>query len=750
MFSFSFEFKRVHLLYLVTFLAAFLLFQIELIISKIFLPKFGGSYLVWGSCVVFFQCVLLLGYFYSHIVVKNIGLFKYRYLHLILIALPLAFFPGRALPEFIANNNISIVFDIFLQLFISIGVVFFALSTISVITQSWLSFSDLPQQANPFVLYSVSNAGSFLALITYPFIFEWLFDLSEQLFIWRIAYLLFLFFYLLAFIFIKINTILEARHDSTFKINITSSSMTFSNKAYQGVFWFLLSAAGSVIFLSVTNIITYEIAPCPLLWIMPLCIYLLSFVFTFKEKAFCPDWIKNHLNLHLGFAILLFFLTQMRIFPRLIEIAAYGLILFVLCMYCQHQLFASRPEEKARLTSFYLIISLGGVIGSMLVTWLAPLVFVNTSEFLFGLFMVTLAMARKEKNLENKFLQYRLIVYTALLLVIWPLYFEHYNVFGIIIIAVIFRWIFANLKAYRMLCACLLTVLVISLFPLKYWMPSEGESVYTSRNFYGIYRLYKTDNMLVLLNGTTLHGVQYLDKKKANEPLSYYHKDTTIGKFFNSNLFNAKAIGVIGLGTGTLAAYGKEGQEMDFFELDRDVYNIADSYFTFLKNSPAKINYIFGDARVSLRTIPLDRYDLIIVDAFSGDSVPIHLLTVEAIREYKKHLTPKGIILFHVSNRYFDLEPILFSNAKMLNAYAVLTSNKTVKDRVSLASQWVALTWDANSKDKLVQKLQWKEENMKFQIRKIRPWTDDYSNVLSVMDLRVFTEPVKHFKPFYW
>ncbi len=750
MFSFSFEFKRVHLLYLVTFLAAFLLFQIELIISKIFLPKFGGSYLVWGSCVVFFQCVLLLGYFYSHIVVKNIGLFKYRYLHLILIALPLLFFPGRALPEFIANNNISIVFDIFLQLFISIGVVFFALSTISVITQSWLSFSDLPQQTNPFVLYSVSNAGSFLALITYPFIFEWLFDLREQLFIWRSAYLVFLLFYLSAFLLIKINRNLEARHDSTFEINITSSRLAFSNKAYQGIFWFLLSAAGSVIFLSVTNIITYEIAPCPLLWIMPLCIYLLSFVFTFKEKAFCPDWIKNYLNLHLGFAILLFFLTQMRIFPRLIEIAAYGLILFVLCMYCQYQLFTSRPEEKSRLTSFYLIISFGGVVGSMLVTWLAPLVFVNTSEFLFGLFMVTLAMARKEKNPENKFLQYRLIVYTALLLVIWPLYFEHYNVFGIIIIAVIFRWIFANLKAARMLCACLLTVLVISLFPLKYWMPSEGDSVYSSRNFYGIYRLYKTENMLVLLNGTTLHGVQYLDKKKANEPLSYYHKDTTIGKFFNSNLFNAKAIGVIGLGTGTLAAYGKEGQEMDFFELDRDVYNIADSYFTFLKNSPAKINHIFGDARVSLRTIPLDRYDLIIVDAFSGDSVPIHLLTVEAIKEYRKHLTPKGVILFHVSNRYFDLEPILFSNAKMLNAYAVLTSNKTVKDRVSLASQWVALTWDVNSKDKLVQKLQWKEENKKFQIRKIRPWTDGYSNVLSVMDFRVFTEPVKHFKPFYW
>jgi SAM-dependent methyltransferase len=731
--------KKIHLFYLINFLAAFLLFQIELIIAKIFLPKFGGSYLIWGACVVFFQSFLLLGYLYSHIIVQKAWLFKYKYLYLALVILPLLFFPGRPLPVITADNHFPIVISIFLQLVASIGIVFFALSTVSIITQSWLFSSDLSGHSNPFILYGVSNLGSFIALLSYPFIFEPVFDINQQLIIWRFGYLLFLLFYFFAFRLIKVNP----AQDFIFKQTKDSVAMR------ERISWFLLSAAGTITFLSVTNIITYEITPCPLLWIIPLCIYLLSFVLNFKEKPFFPEWMNNNINLYVGFTILLFFFTQMRFFPLLSEIIAYCVSLFILCMYCQRKLFLSKPQPNDRLTVFYLIIAFGGVAGSVMVTWIAPLIFTNTLEFIFGLFMISLASAIKENKPRTGFLQLRLIVYTVSVLISWPLIFDHYNFFGIIIIIVLFKWIFSKLKTARILNLCLACILIIAPSFLDSWMHYH-RNIYVWRNYYGIYRVNLANRMFVLTNGTTLHGQQYIDNNKKKEPLSYFHHDTPIGKLLDSNIFQARNTGIVGLGAGTLAAYGREGQEIDFFELDHDVFNIANSFFTYLKDSRAKINYIFGDARISLKKIPENRYDLLIIDAFSSDSVPVHLLTVEAIQEYRKHLKPEGLILFHVSNRYFNLVPVLFNNAKVANAYAIVDSNENKESQAHLFSTWVTLTWDIHAKDDLVQKLHWKEEGNKFKVKKIRPWTDAYSSVISVLKIESFIVPIKNFKPFFW
>jgi hypothetical protein len=737
--SLNLRIKKIHLLYLINFLAAFLLFQIELIISKVFLPKFGGSYLIWGACVVFFQSILLLGYLYSHIVVQKAWLFRYKYSHLALIILPLLFFPGRPLPVIVAGNNLPIVISIFLQLLISIGVVFFALSTVSVISQSWLSSSELSGYSNPFVLYGVSNLGSFIALLSYPAVFELAFDIDQQLLIWRSAYLLFLLFYFVAFRSIRIN------HAQ----GLNSAPIKYTETMKEGISWFLLSAAGSIIFLSVTNIITYGIAPCPLLWILPLCIYLLSFVLNFKEKPFYPDWIKNNINIYIGFTVLLFFFTQMRIFPVLIEIIAYCVSLFILCMFCQHKLFMTRPGGSGRLTVFYLIIAFGGVVGSMMVTWIAPLIFTSTLEFIFGLFVISLALALGENKSRIGFFNLRFIVYAVLLLFLWPLVFTRYNFFGIVMLAVFFKVIFSELKTAGMLNLCLVSIFMAAfLFPNN-WM-HNGRNIYMHRNYYGIYRVNLTRGIMVLSNGTIRHGQQYVDKSREQEPLSYYHHHAPVGRLLDSDLFPVKNMGIVGLGAGTLAAYGREGQEFDFFELDRDILDIAGSFFTYLKDSRARINHIFGDARISLNKIPENKYELLIIDAFSGDSVPVHLLTIEAIKEYKKHVKPDGIILFHVTNNYFDLIPVLFNNAKAVNAYAVLDSNETTDDNQAyLSSIWVALTWDAGSKDKLVQKLRWEEEGKKLKIKKMKPWTDGYSNVLSVLKIESFIGPLKSFKSLF-
>jgi spermidine synthase len=732
--------KKVHYLYALSFVSAFLLFQIELIIAKIFLPRFGGSYLVWGACIVFFQFALLLGYLYSHVVIRKFGMYRYRYLHLILIILPLLFFPGRSLPEIVAHAGIPLVIDIFMQLTLTIGLAFFVLSTISIVTQSWLAHSDLPESRNPFMLYAVSNVGSFMGLLSYPFLFEAYFDLDIQVAIWRILYFLFLMLYLVSLLTIDFTN-REVPNLKIFDKSLFVRRHRLTDEAVrQKLYWFLLSAAGCVLFLSVTNVITYEIAPCPLLWIIPLCIYLLSFVLTFRDKPLYPEWITEKFHLVMGFSVLLFFFAQKGILPVSPQIIAFVLSLFALCMFCQHELYQSRPQEKNDLTGFYLIVSLGGFAGSVLVTWLAPGLFTSPLEFLLGLFMVGLSLSLKQGRSRVDFYDLRLIAYAVIFVIAWPLVFN--SIGG--------RLYFKELdKKKTALCLCLLIVLVLAPFVEDFWS-TDGRVIRAYRNYYGIYKISAGPTVLKLMNGTTLHGAQYLTKDhlKRQEPLSYFHRKTPVGKVLSNNNFATKRIGVVGLGVGTLSAYGKTGEEMDFFELDPDIAVFV-NIFDYLQNSRAKLNFFIDDARIALRKTPREHYDILIIDAFSGDSVPVHLLTTDAIREYKAHMKDKGLILFHISNRYLDLAPVLFSNARALNAFALSAWNEQ-QGPALLASEWMALTWDRQINHTLVSQLQWKEEASDLKKEMLRPWTDKYSNIPSVLQLNAFIDSIKNFKPFLW
>lgn len=742
--------KKIYLFYALNFLAAFLLFQIQLIIAKIFLPKFGGSYLVWGACIVFFQFALLFGYLYAHISIKKFGVYRLSYAHFIVILLPLLLFPGRPLPEITAHGSLPLVIDIFFQLAITIGLAFFVLSTISIVTQSWLAHSELPQRHNPYMLYAISNIGSFTGLLSYPFFFEVFFDLDTQTIIWRILYLAFLSLYLSSLFTIDFTDknfpSVKIFHKSFFARRYSYTDESVRQKAH----WFLMSAAGCILFLSVTNIITYEIAPFPLLWIIPLCIYLASFALTFREKPLYPQWIKNKIHLVIAFSVLIFFFAQQRIITVSPQIIACFVFLFALCMFCQHELYVSRPKEKNQLTTFYLFVAFGGFSGSFLVTWMAPVFFILPLEFIFGLFVIGLALWIKEGRLNLNFYYIRLILYISFFIIAWPLVFEKYNVFALAMILFIFGFIFKELlKRTFSLCVCLLIVMALAPFVEDNWN-KEGKTILSYRNYYGIYRVIYRPPALMLHHGTTMHGAQYViaDKEKNLEPLSYYHSDTPVGKLLNSNIFPTGRIGVIGLGVGTLCVYGKEGEEMDFFELDPDMPFIA-SPFHYLQNSKAKLNFYFQDARIALREIPLKRYDILIVDAFSGDSVPIHLLTTEAIQEYKPRLKDKGIILFHISNRYIDLAPVLFSNASAVNAFALIDWNEDL-NRFSFATTWVALTWDREIYDMLIRGLHWKTNPDESSKKPLRPWTDKYSNIPLTFKADTLINSIKQSTPFYW
>lgn len=727
--------KKIHWLSLLAALAAFLLFQIELIIAKIFLPAFGGSFLVWGACVVFFQAALLSGYAYSHIAIKKLGISRYRRIHLLLILLPLLAFPGRALPAVSPHAGAAVVLDIFGLLLLTIGPVFFVLSTTSIISQAWLAASNLPGRSNPYVLYAASNFGSILALLSYPVFFELCFDLNTQIIIWRSCYAV-----LLALHFIVFRQVGMAPEKAQPAGN-GPEKITEKRK----ISWFFLGAAGVIGFLSVTDIITYEITPAPLLWVIPLSIYLISFVLNFKSSPWCPGWIRKKFHLTAAFGVLLFFLVKRALFPFALCMAAYYTILFSLCMFCQHRLSADRPATTGGLTLFYLVIAAGSVFGGILVSWVMPKVSGFSAEFPVSFLAVYLALSVSGVKERIGSRSLRMTAYILLFLILWPAVFREYNIFGLIMIIAFFAAAYNALKAnHRAVFACLFAVLAAMPFIEPAWRTNRD--LYRHRNYYGIYRVFARYPLLYFCHGSTIQGTQLLAGPAEKMPTAYFHIRTPAGGIMRSDLFELNNIGVIGLGAGTLAAYGTEGQVFDFFELDPDIFFIADKLFGYLKSSGAEINHYFGDARISLGGMPAKGYDIIIVDVFSGDSIPAHLLTVEAAREYKRHLSDDGVILFHITNRYVDLAPVLFSTGRAVGAYIGFNSNEGKGD-IFLASTWGAFTWSEDSFRKLTGELNWRQPRG---VRETRPWTDLYSNILPVLKIRKLLGPVVSCRPFRW
>jgi hypothetical protein len=731
---------------IITFLAAFLLFQIELIIAKILLPHYGGSYLVWGACVVFFQAILLLGYVFSHYAIGKWGIIRYRVAHLILLLIPLLFFPGRPLADRYAvpivmpmESRMPLALDIFLRLLTTIGPVFFVLSTISIVTQVWLSTSQLSQRNNPYALYAVSNMGSFGALVTYPFFFEACLDLSVQTGIWRILY--FLLIGLNVWAYLKVGV-----KETERRAKETVGLLKFSDY----VSWLLLGAAGVIIFLSVTHIITNEIAPVPLLWVIPLGIYLLSFVFNFQQRPRCPSWIVRQIHLILGFSALLYFLVVKRYFPFTISLILLSTVQFILCMYCQNQLAIQRPKDDSHLTRFYVAFSFGGFVGGLFTTWIIPLISQSLVEYLMGLLVIAVTLVFKEKEHYVSARHILLIAALTSVLIALPIVFVQYNVFALAMVFMIFKVIYVRLQksAYALSLSLILMLAVAYYAPALWNQRYQRHSVYIERNYYGISEVMDWDGIRRLYHGKTLHGAQYLQKERRGELLAYYAASSPLGEIFSSDIFSFQRLGIIGLGTGMMSAYTKEGQMMDFYELDPDIYAIADKYFTFIHEAKGKLNFIFGDARLSLDKNPGAKYDFLLVDAFGGDAIPVHLLTKEGIEKYRAHLYEKGILMFHISNRYLDLRQILGRVASSLGAYGCYKISEK-SPLLGETSTWMIMTWDKAHFDTLTLELGWKQppENL---IHKARLWTDQYSSILSTIKSGDLQDSIKNFKPFYW
>lgn len=728
---------RILLLKIITFLSAFLMFQIELIIAKTFLPYYGGSYLVWGSCIVFFQAALLAGYLAAHNLIRWAGFPRFRYMYLAFLLIPLLFFPGRAVIMSHAPTSLPLALDVFVKLVITIGPVFFTLSTVSITTQVWLASSNLAGKNNPYFLYSVSNAGSLAGLISYPFFFEYIFSLSEQQMIWRTFYL--------ALLAVNLIALPGIRPQKTAVTSVASNPESINIK--QMGYWLLLGAAGVVVMLSVNNILTAEIAPIPLLWIAPLGIYLVSFILNFKKHPWCPAFINENIVPILGGAVILFPLILKHFLPILIMIPLLLLSQFLISMYCQNRLIAAKPANESSLSLFYVLISIGGFIGGIIVTWLIPMAFNVHLEFPLGLGLIAAAtgLPRRKDLIRN--ISTSLIFILALIW--WVETYHQYDFRGLLMI--FFFSMSPLLIMKKRQGSALVTAVCFLIFSplLPLTMDPLKSIIHKDRNFYGIYKVFTNGESLRLVNNQTLHGFQMLAPEDKMKPTSYYSLQTPLGEVMSSDQFHFQSIGAIGLGAGTVSALTREDQTLDFYELDPLVYKIADQYFTFLADSPAKINYHFGDARVSLAGHADKRYDLLIIDAFSGDTIPVHLINLDAARLYQKRLNPDGVIMFHISNKYIELGPVVDNIAQMLEGYALFKENPP-KEPLTNTSIWSAVVWNKERRDELV-KQGWTVLAGNLKVQGYFPvWTDEYSSIFPVIRYHSLINEFKKFRPFYW
>lgn len=707
---------------LTAFLSAFLLFQVQPMISKAILPIFGGSYLVWAVCMLFFQGMLLLGYIYAHLIQRRLGILRYAGWHSIVILLPLLFLPFQIAELKQFSHEIPLALEVPRLLFLICGLPFFSLATAALILQSWLSISKLPQKNNPYTLYSASNTGSLLALLTYPFLIEPLFDIKQQSFNWWLGYLILIVLYF--------TSMPRAKNPPSSLVYSSTKKIPGKSKLQ----WFLLSAAGCICLLATTNVLTFDLAAVPFLWILPLSIYLLTFILAFKRTLWYPHWIRKSLIWFIATGTLLHLLSPSHI---LWLILSHLSILFIVCLNCHATLVQLKPDNY-NLTTFYLYIAGGGFAGSLIVSVILPLLSSSLVEYPLAFVITCLALnffQKQKTHLNYKIILSFLALIASLTLLPWILS-NRLNVPVQIVFLILAFPIFLLILGTRnnlfLTAAMIFTFGIISPWTQNFVLDST--TLHRSRNFYGIYHIYDKVDQRVLQHGSIIHGRQYLSPPKNSIPLSYFHPTTPAGEFLTSNLFDFKDIAMVGLGSGALTTYFKKNQNLTIYELDPDNLPLAEKFFSYLSLSRKKgVNqkFVFGDARIALHDVQSKSYDLLIVDAFNSGSIPIHLLTVEAFKEYFRVLRPNGIILAHISNKLLNLSPILFSIAQAEGYYACLKSNNGIVHPDADSSKWMTFCREKRICSTMQKKYNWKVSPEKTSHK--RPWTDRYSNLLDAI-----------------
>ncbi len=652
-----------------TALSAFLLFQVQPLISKYILPWFGGSPSVWSTAMVFFQIVLFAGYLYAHGLIRYLTPKQQGLVHgaLLIIAVFLSqIAPDESWKPTAADNP---TWRILCLLGATVGVPYFALSSTGPLLQAW--FSRAYPCRSPYRLYALSNAGSLLALVSYPFLIEPAWDLTKQAHVWSWGFIGFA----ITCVAVTIASVLGYSRSAADEPASTGSIVDDGPAPSWGrrALWLLLPAWASLLLLATTNQICENIAVIPFLWVAPLSLYLLTFIIAFDHSRWYHRPIVATaavvaLLAIAGFSDLDDFIShQVKRFLHLEyslgtpeTLAVYLGGMFLAALVCHGELVRLKPAPRY-LTEFYLFISAGGALGGIFVSLVAPVIFRTLFEWQIALYGATAIAA-----------------FVAMLSVT---------------------------HGKRALAAIVAVTVTFGAAWIDGWGAWTSEPLEARRNFYGTILARKVDGegqklkYVSLWHGSILHGRQFLDEERRDTPITYYPPESGVGraiKFFQSK--PNEHVGVIGLGAGTIAAYARAGDVYRIYEINPDIEILANKHFTYLKDARAKgaeVDIVLGDARLSMEREPPQEFDVLAVDAFSGDSIPLHLLTQEAVEIYLKHLKPGGILAMHITNHYLDLAPVTQGLAKhfdldVTEIYVPPTDEN--EEKLVMRSQWVLLT----------------------------------------------------------
>lgn len=729
--------KGIRAYQVTVFVSAFLLFQVQPMMSKGLLPWFGGSYLVWGAALVFFQGMLLLGYLFAHSAQQWLGVRRYARWHWLALLLSFVCLPFSLRPVAEGAVAMPLVVAVFRHLLPRVGLPVLALAMTSLVLQRWLSVSALEERRNPYVLYGASNLGSMMGLLSYPLVVEPLLDLRVQCWLWWAGFVL--------LVGLHVPCFLGRKNEEDRSAPLETGSRAGPNRL---PLWLVLSAAGSAALLATTNALTFDLAPVPLLWVLPLGVFLLTYVLSFKKAPWYPAWIRRAFLWAVVVGVVLFLMGQLRCtLPIGLSLALQLGILFVLCLNCHGALYAARPADPRELTRFYLALAAGGLVGSVAVSWVMPRVSTILMEVPGALFLAALGMAMtrgvdpsqpRRRTARTSLLSVEtgvLVVLTGATFVLLPWLLK--SCAGVarretLLVAIAVPGAVLLVQARRNAWRLAAVLLALTLcFTWTEGLAVGADNVERLRNYYGIYRVYDAEGERFLQHGTTLHGREALDGPDVGVSLSYFHPTTPAAGVLMSGAFRFRDIGMIGLGTGALAGYVGDGQTFTIFELDPDNLPIAEQHFSYLRRARdrgAELDFVFGDGRVSLKKAPAASFDLLIIDAFSSGSIPVHLLTVEAIEEYFRTIRPGGFLLMHVSNRFIDLVPVV---AGIAHATGRTALSKTNAGRVAHGADetvWAAVA-DPRTAQALSEGLGWTV----CVADQTPPWTDRYSNLLRAL-----------------
>ena len=728
------------------FTSASLMFVLQPLFGKILLPLLGGSPAVWNTCMVFYQSILFLGYLYAHYLSTRYSQLRQIQIHsavllVSFLALPLAL-PGNSAPPTESNPT----FWLFWTLLLAIGLPFFVVSTTAPLIQKWFANVGHHTSHDPYYLYAASNIGSLMALLSYPFLLEPNIGLANQKSYWGGGYLV-LCLLIAGCAFALWKNRQENGSQQSGDIDITAiaeqNNLGFSTKLH----WLALAFVPSSLLLGLTNFISTDIASVPLLWIIPLTLYLLSFVIVFSK------WNdKIHpLMVTLQAIFLLPFIAYAFInpadLPYWAHLILHLLAFFFAVMVCHGELAKLRPHTR-HLTAFYLIMSFAGMLGGMFNTFVAPFVFNAVYEYPIMIVAALLLRPglrplaiRLNSGLLLQMIPPALLVLAGIVL---PVFVNDYlQYFDVIIVSLIVITCLTYLLRARPLGFALMTGAIIFLALGLHGLSSH--TLYQQRTFFGVLSVReavlideqgKPESYHELFHGTTKHGAQRLAENLSRIPLTYYSRPGPMGQLFKEydNDDQAWNIGVVGLGAGALACYAKDRQTWTLYEIDPLVVDIAlnQAYFSYLSQCAGNAAIRVGDARLSLEKEPDQHFDLLIMDAFSSDSVPTHLLTKEALALYFKKLKANGILAFHITNRHLSLKKVLSINAEALHLSALIQEFKPQQDMpLVVATDWVVIAKQPETLEplRLSGLGNWQKMPLYFDMK---PWTDDFTNIISI------------------